>query len=133
MKKGAIILSVLAAVSMMTACGSGEGTYYPGKREMLSNLEDKGYEVDMKTTQKNGYSGIYLEAEKGDEYIDFYWLDVGSNVVSLETDLKEKHTNYAKLVGVEDDSKYGSLVFCSSANAMDDAGIEMVDVSVKVS
>lgn len=133
MKKGVIILSVLAAGIMMTACGSSDGTYYPGKREMLSNLEDKGYAVNMKTTQRNGYSGIYLEAEKGDEYIDFYWLDVGSNVVSLESDLKEKHTNYAKLVGLEDDSKYGSLAFCSSAKAMDDAGIEIVDVSVKVS
>ena len=126
MKKGATVLIAAAVGIVMTACGNrGQTTYYPGQSEMISNLEDNGYEIEMQTTSKNGYSGIYLEAERGDDFIDFYWLDDGSSVSSLEADLKEKHTDYAKLYGLEDDSKYGSLAFCSSDKAMTDAGIRI--------
>ena len=71
-------------------------------------------------------------AEKDGEYIEFYWLNSSEGVNSIEQELETKYTNYAKLVSMEDDSKFGSFVFCSSEKAMDDAGIEIVDVKVNV-
>ena len=47
-KLSAAVIALTMACGMMTACGSSDGTYYPGKREMLSNLED--YDTEAANT-----------------------------------------------------------------------------------
>ena len=133
MKKLLIFFSLIIIGVFLVACSkNGQGTYYPNSDEMQYNLENKNYKVNVQTIKQDEYSGTCLMAEKDGEYIEFYWLNSSEGVNSIEQELKTKYTNYAKLVSMEDDSKFGSFVFCSSEKAMDDSGIEIVDVKVNV-
>lgn len=119
-------------VTLVACSNSGQGTYYPDSSEMQKNLEDAGYQVSVTTKLDNGYTGTYLSAMKADDYIEFYWLDEADNVDDISEQLKSKHGDYDKLVSMEDDSKFGSLVFCGTASAVDASGIVIVDVKVDV-
>lgn len=121
-----IVLSIL-----LVACGNNEGgTYYPDSKEMQNNLENKSYEVSVEEVKTDEYSGMHLIAAKGDEYIEFYWLDDGNGIDILTSDLEKKYDNYNSLVSMQEDSKFGSFVFCSTKTAKDDAGIRIVSVEV---
>lgn len=125
----AMLLSVILFLS--AGCGQrGQGTYYPNDQEMQNNLEHKGYQVRVEALQADPYSGMYLTAEKGTEYIAFYWLDDGKYVADLEKELEEKYDDYGKLVSIKEDNTFGSLVFCSTEAAMNDAGITIVEVKI---
>lgn len=130
--KRIVVLSLIFVIGIfLTACDdNGQGTYYPDSKEMQNNLEKKDYQVSVQTVQRDEYSGTYLTAENGDEYIEFYWLNDSNGVNSIEKELEEKHSDYVKLVSLENDNEFGSLVFCSTEKAMDDAGIEIVNVKV---
>ena len=132
--KKIVVLSLLIVTTMLfSACSSSKnGTYYPDSKEMQNNLEKENYQVQVQSVQTDEYSGTYLIAENNDDYIEFYWLDESKDLNSIETNLKEKYSNYAKFVCLENDSKFGALVFCSTEKAMNDAGIEIVDVKVKI-
>lgn len=135
MKKQRTILILLIAVMavLLTACGgNGQGTYFPSSSEMQENLQKKRYDVTVQTVQAEDYSGTHLSAKKGDEFIEFYWLDEGSAVASLQLELEAKYPSYNKSVSMESDSKFGTLVFCASEKAAKHAGIVIVDVKVKI-
>lgn len=132
MKKLIISALIFVCVLGLTACGrNGEGTYYPNSSEMQENLQSKNYKVNVQIIQNDDYSGTHLTAKKSDEYIEFYWLDESNEMSSIEQQLEEKYPNYNKLVSMENDSQFGTFIFCSSEKATDDAGIVIVDVKVK--
>lgn len=133
MKKIVMLSFIFVIGIILVACGKErQATYYPDSNEMQNNLENKNYKVNVQSIQLDEYSGTYLMAEKDDEYIEFYWLNDSKGVNLIEQKLETKHTDYVKLVSMSDDSEFGSLVFCSTEKAMDDAGIEIVDVKVDI-
>lgn len=135
MKKTLItIFACLMAIFTFTliACGDGKnGTYYPTNKEMKINLENGGYTVVV-TTDLDGKNGTYLSAKKGNEYIDFYWLDNAEDCKYFYNLLEENHTNYNSLIQIENDDKFGNIVYCGTENAIRASGIKVVDVKVKV-
>ena len=130
MKKKIIVLIITIVGMFLVACGNGQGTYFPDSSEMQANLEKKKYEVEIETIQNDDYSGTCLTAEKKDEYIEFYWLDDGSSITELAQELEDKYPDYNRLVSMEQDSKFGTFIFCSSEKAFDDSGIVIVEVKV---
>lgn len=75
----------------LTACGqNGKGIYYPNSSEMQINLQSKNYEVNVLTIQNDDYSGTCLIGIKDDEYIEFYWLNEGDDMSSIEEQLAKK-------------------------------------------
>lgn len=133
MKRISVLFVFIVAAILFVACSNNRnGTYYPNIEEMQSNLAKEGYQVQVKSIQTDEYSGTYLIAENNDDYMEFYWLDEIKSLSSLETELKEKYPDYEKLVCLENDSEYGSLIFCSTEKAMNNAGIRIVDVKVKI-
>ncbi|MEE0060275.1 MAG: hypothetical protein UE295_05555 [Acutalibacteraceae bacterium] len=135
MKK--IVLALVLAVMgvFLVACGgNGQGTYYPDSSEMQENLLKKKYEVDVQKVDEDGCKGTWLKAEKKDEYIEFYWLDEydDNDLQKIAENLEEDYPDYDRLITMGDDSKFGTLAFCSTEKAMDDSGIVTVEVKVKV-
>lgn len=132
MKKYSIFFLCMLLCLLMTACGKNEqGSYYPDCTEMYNNLEANGYKVSVTNDIKGEMTKTRLTAEKGDDYIVFYWLDEGIDVDPIEAELKKEYDSYDKFVSIRDDSKFGSLVFCGTSNAVNAAGIVIVDVKVK--
>lgn len=122
------ILSVLA-LSMLACKDNKNGTYYPNDSEMKTNLEKGGYTVTV-TTELGAKSGTHLHATKDNEYIYFYWLDNGEDCEYFYNLLEENYTDYNSLVKIENDKKFGNLVYCGTANAVNAAGIKVVKVKV---
>lgn len=126
-----MVLFIVVMSILLVACGNNEGgTYYPDSKEMQNNLENKSYQVLVEEVKTDEYSGMHLIATKGDEYIEFYWLNDGNGIDILTSNLEEKYDNYNSLVSMQEDSKFGSFVFCSTETARDDAGIIIVSVKV---
>ncbi len=126
-----MIVLIFVCVLGLTACGRNEkGIYYPKRSEMQKNLQSKNYEVNVQTIHNNDYLRTHLTAIKGDEYIEFYWLDESDEISSIEQQLKEKYQNYNKLVSMKNDSQFETFIFYSSEKATDDASIVIVDVKV---
>lgn len=124
----ACILSVI--VLTLTACDDNNGgTYYPKSSEMKTNLENSGYTVVV-TTDLDGRNGTYLSATKESEYIYFYWLDDAEDCAYYYNLLEENHTDYNSLVKIENDDKFGNIVYCGTENAVNTAGIKVVKVKV---
>ena len=122
------ILSVLA-LSLMACNNDKDGTYYPKSNEMKNNLENGGYTVTV-TTDLGDKNGTYLSATKDNEYIYFYWLDNGEDCEYFYNDLEENHADYNSLVKIENDEKFGNIVYCGTANAISISGIKVVKVKV---
>ena len=122
------ILSVLA-LSLMACNDNKNGTYFPSSDEMKTNLESGGYTVTV-TTDLGNKNGTYLSATKDSEYIYFYWLDNIEDCDYFYNLLEENHTNYNSLVKIENDDKFGNLVYCGTTNAVNIAGIKVVKVKV---
>lgn len=122
------ILSVLS-LSLMACNDNKNGTYYPKSDEMRTNLEKGGYTVTV-TTDLADKNGTQLSATKDNEYIYFYWLDNAKDCGYFYNLLEKNHTNYNSLVKIENDEKFGNLVYCGTANAITVAGIKVVTVKV---
>lgn len=114
----------------LTACGDDKnGTYYPQNEEMKTNLEKGGYTVTV-TTDLGDKNGTRLSAKKDNEYIEFYWLDNAEDCEYFYNLLEENHTNYNSLVKIENDEKFGNIVYCGTENAISVSGIKVVEVKV---
>jgi hypothetical protein len=133
-----ILLGLLLVLTFaMTACGDSE-TYYPTNEELKTNLEKSGYVVTLNQnlSDKNGnrHNGTLISANKDSagEYLYFYRLDEATSCEYYYNYLEENYKNYNSLVKIENDEKFGNLVYCGTSQAIKDAGITVVDVKVKV-
>lgn len=123
----ACVLTILAL--SLTACGDKNGTYYPKSDEMKVNLEKAGYTVTV-STDLNDKTGTHLTASKDNEYIEFYWLDNPTDCEYFYSLLENNHADYNSLVKIENDEKFGNIVYCGTENAVNTAGIKVVKVKV---
>lgn len=128
------ILIMVIAVFGITGCSTDKenGTYYPNASEMQNNLEQLGYVISVENNSDDNYVGTHLYAEKSNEYIEFYWLDDSGFLDEISKDLKIKYNNNEKFVSIKDDNEFGTLIFCGTELAVEDSGIKIVDVKVKV-
>lgn len=129
-----IILALWIIVLGITGCSKNKenGTYYPNTSEMQKNLEKLGYVVLVENNSDDNYIGTHLYATKNNEYIEFYWLDDSKFIDKISEKLETKYSNYGKFVSIKDDSKFGTLIFCGTELAVDDSGVKIVDVKVKI-
>ena len=127
-----MICMIAVVATVLTACVEDGGTTYPSTSQMCTNLEAHGYEVTV-TQNPDGKNGTYLSATKNGEFIEFYWLNNADDCDYFYNKLEEIE-NYNVLVQIENDVTHGSIVYCATSTAVDDAGIKVVktDVSVKV-
>lgn len=125
----------------LTACDDKNGTYYPDNSEMKTNLENNGYVVtiyqDLSDNEGNQHAGTLLFASKSreneqEEYLYFYRFDNANSCDYYYTAMESECKNYNSLVQIKNDEKFGNIVYCGTNKAIDDAGIIMVDVKVKV-
>lgn len=124
------------------ACGVDEGgTYYPDNSDMKVNLENNGYVVTLyqDLSDNDGYrhGGTLLYASRTreygkEEYLYFYRFE---NVASCDyyfEAMEKDCENYNVLVKLENDKKFGNIVYCGTTDAVDAAGIKAVNVNLKV-
>lgn len=145
MKKTLItILAYLMAILTitLTACGDDKnGTYYPTNEEMKTNLESSGYVVtlyqDLTDNNNNHHDGTLLFASKSreneqEEYLYFYRFKNANSCEYYYNSLGQNCENYNSLVKIENDEKFGNIVYCGTENAISASGIKVVEVKVKV-
>lgn len=128
------LLGILFVLTFaLSACDNKNRTYYPDYSEMKSNLEKCDYTVEISGNvyEHCGYTYLYAY-NQNNEYIKFYWFDGASAVQHFKELLENENSDYNKLVGIQNDEKYGNLAFCGTEKAIDDAGIIIVEVKVKV-
>lgn len=140
MKK--ILITILACLMViltltLTACGDDKnGTYYPTINEMSVNLEKNGYLTQYAVGERNlegrGYVVDSLNATNGDDYICFYWIENATNCQVYYDKLKELYPDSSHFVLIENDEKFGNIVYCGTENAINAAGIKVAEVKVKV-
>lgn len=140
MKK--ILITILACLMAiltltLTACGDDKnGTYYPTINEMSANLEKNGYLTQYAVGERNsegrGYAVDSLNATNGDDYICFYWIEDATNCQVYYDKLKELYPDSSHFVLIENDEKFGNIVYCGTENAINAAGIKVAEVKVKV-
>ena len=136
MKKAFVtILACLITILTLTltACGNdNNGTYYPTLNEMKSNLDKKGYTVEYAIGERNSEGKDYvvdsLFARKGDDYIIFYWVEDSAHCNHYYDKLQELHPNCPNYVSIENDEKFGNIVYCGPENAIKASGIKIVEV-----
>lgn len=128
-----LFASILLVLTLaVCACGDDKGgTYYPTYDEMQTSLENGGYTVTV-TFDLEDKSETHLSAAKDNEYIEFYWLDDAADCDYFYNLLEAIHTDYNSLVKIGNDEKFGNIVYCGTENAVNAAGIKVVDVKVKV-
>lgn len=137
MKKYLTILACLITILTLTlaACGDdNNGTYYPTLNEMKSNLDKNGYTVNYvigeRNSEGNGYVVDSLFATKGDDYICFYWVEDSAHCNHYYGKLQEIHPDCINYVLIENDEKFGNIVYCGTENAIRASGIKVVKVKV---
>ena len=132
------VVSILLILTFaVSACGTDEnGTYYPTVNEMAANLEKNGYNTQFTTGERNsegkGYVVDSLKATKGDDYIYFYWIEDATHCKVYYDKLYELHPDCPNFVLIENDIKFGNIVYCGTADAINAAGIKVVKVNVDV-
>ncbi|MBQ1433480.1 MAG: hypothetical protein IIZ09_10325 [Ruminococcus sp.] len=121
-----LVMTVVIMAVMFAGCyNDGRGTYYPDSTEMVKNLRDKGYEVTVEEVEE----GRHLDAQKGDEFIEFYWMKDETYCDKLTDDLKERHEKIDKLSSTTKSPDFGNIIFCSTKKAMDASGIQIIEVN----
>lgn len=125
----------------LSACGDKGGTFYPTNEEMKANLEKSGYTVEVcDDTNKHEFfvsfssmvDGTAIKAVNGNDYIYFFRLTEAWRCDTVYDALEDNCQNYNSLVKIENDEKFGNIVYCGTKNAIDAAGIKVVDVKVNV-
>ncbi|MCM1130668.1 MAG: hypothetical protein NC310_01355 [Roseburia sp.] len=143
MKRVFIFASILFVLTLaLCACGDDKGgTYYPTNEEMQIKLANNGYEVEICgninyheffVMFSSNIDGTLVEAVKDTEYIYFFRLTDSWRCDIVYDILEEKCKNYNSLVKIENDEKFGNIVYCGTEQAIKDAGIKIVDVKVEV-
>ncbi|MCH5163201.1 MAG: hypothetical protein J1G38_06910 [Clostridiales bacterium] len=127
-----ICLLVVICLCFAACTDKDTGTVIPTSNEMQINLEEAGYAVTLSNELGGGYSGTHLTAKKENEYIEFYWLDDAEACDYFYNLLDGLYPNSNKLVEMENDGKFGNIVFCGSELAMNASGIKIVEIKVKV-
>lgn len=134
MRKLFVVLCVICVMLLsfgLTACGDDKnGTYYPDKSEMSYNLVTNGYQTYSTSILVGEGTGIFLSATKDGDYIKFYWLDSPDDCDYYYHLLEEDNPDCNVLVKLENDEKFGNIVYCGTENAINDAGITVVKVKV---
>ncbi len=125
-----IIMSLLIAI-LMCGCGTNRkhnGTYYPDFAEMKTNLSKEGYSItDATSTSEDGETISYINASKEDAFIEFYWLNNDAQVEYHRDELEQSGKSYDRLISMSGDEKFGSFVCAGTKQALDDAGIQIVE------
>lgn len=140
MKK--VLILCLALLLTFTLCSCwNNANCYPANEEMKANLENNGYDVsfyediskceDFSAISAN-CAGTLIKATKGDEYIYFARLDNAENCDGVYDILESICKNYNALVLLENDEKFGNIVYCATTDAVKFAGIQVVKVDVDV-
>lgn len=134
------ILSIITLV--LSACSENQnGTYYPPNEEMKTNLENNGYVVtlyhDLSDKNNNHHDGTLLFASKSreneqEEYLYFYRFKNANSCEYYYDSLEQNCKNYNSLVKIENDEKFGNIVYCGTTSAINAAGIKVVNVKVDV-
>lgn len=122
----ALVMVMITAVLMTGCYADGRGTYFPDSAEMQENLSGKGYDVSVEKTD----NGEHLIGDSKDTFIEFYWLDSADDAKTLSDELASRHSDYKELRSITNSQEYGNIVFCSNGSAMDDAGIQIIEVKV---
>lgn len=139
MKK--VLVSILLTLTVaLSACGNAKnGTYYPTNEEMKDNLENNGYVVtlyqNLTDNDGNRHNGTLVVASKDSdveqkEYLYFYRFDSANSCEYFYNSLEQTCENYNSLVKIENDKKFGNIVYCGTENAVNSAGIKVVNVKV---
>jgi predicted small lipoprotein YifL len=134
-----ILLGLLfILIFTLSACGDKGETYYPTNEELKTNLEKNGYvvtlEQDFTDNDGNRHYGTLISTNndsKG-EYLYFYRFENATSCEYYYSLLGQTCKDYNSLVKLENDEKFGNLVYCGTTQAIKDAGITVVDVKVKV-
>ena len=131
---GLLLISLIVAIcACFTACTDKDtDTDIPTSSEMQINLEEAGYAVTLSNELGSDYSGTHLTAKKENEYVEFYWLDNPEACDYFYNLLDELYPNSSKLVEMENDEKFGNIVFCGSELAINASGIKIVNAKVNV-
>lgn len=137
-----LLVSILFLLTFaLTACGDEDGIYYPSNEEMKVNLESKGYTVeDYNDINYHEFflqfssliEGTLVKAVKDNDYIYFFRLINSWRCETVYDIMYENCENYNSLVKIENDKKFGNIVYCGTKNAISDAGINVVKVNVSV-
>ena len=128
----AVVIGLALALSFaFVACGKTDGgTYYPDKTEMSQNMQTKGYQLYSSDSLIGDGTGTFFSAEKGEDYLKFYWLDDPADCDYYYHLLEEGYPDCNVLVMIENDEKFGNLVYCGTSAAVDDSGIRVIKVKV---
>lgn len=133
------LLFILTLFSL-SGCVDKGGTYYPTNEEMKTDLENNGYTVEVYDDINHHeffvefssiINGTSVKAVKGNDYIYFFRPTDSWRCDTVYDTLKENCKNYNSLVKIENDEKFGNIVYCGTKQAIKDAGITVVDVKVK--
>ena len=132
----------------LTACGD-DGGYYPTNEEMKTNLEKQGYVVTIfndlsasgmgEESLRGDVDGTLLTATKSREidgvvttdFLYIYRLDESSYCDYYYGALENYFEDYDSLVKIENDKKFGNIVYCGTENAISASGIKTVEVNIK--
>lgn len=135
-----VFVSILASILLilpfvLSACSNdGNGTYYPDVKEMAANLNNSGYLTQFATGERNSEGRDWvvdsLSATKGEDYIVFYRIEESAHCDIYCDKLRELHPDCPHYVTIENDEKFGNIVYCGTENAIKAAGIRVVKVKV---
>ncbi|MDE5765940.1 MAG: hypothetical protein K2I17_02080 [Clostridia bacterium] len=128
-----IVACIIAILTLtLTACSDDKnGTYYPTNEEIQTNLENAGYTTCF-TDSQTGWGGYAIKDEDENEYI-YFCRPKTKDDCEYYYNLYEKNCkNYDVIVKIENDKKFGNIVYCGTENAISASGIKVVEVKVKV-
>ena len=105
-------------------CGCGSKKYFPNSTLMQKKLERNGYNVNSSTSFGEEYVGAHLYAYKDDDFIDIYWLNSDEFFDKIVYSFNNR--NCEKFYSMENDERFGSIIFCATDGAFNDSGISIV-------
>lgn len=73
-----------------------------------------------------------MSAEKGEDFLKFYWLNRAEDCDKVFAMLEESYPDSEVKVRMENDATWGNLVYFGTTNAVNAAGIKKVTVKVDV-
>ena len=110
---------------LLLFCGCGKKTYYPNSTLMQKKLEEKGYTVISGTNFGEEYGGAHLYGYKDNDFIDIYWLNSDEFFDRISSSFDQSKCE--KFISMENNSRFGSIISCSTNKALVDSGITIVE------